>query len=77
MSTAGGAYLGSGWGCYFSNDSDQRLYRQERGGEPKPITPEGKLRYADAVLDKSRGRLICVREDHTVEGGRLSIPPPA
>jgi dipeptidyl aminopeptidase/acylaminoacyl peptidase len=52
---------------YFSNYADQRLYRQERGGQPQAITPEMEYRYADAVLDKARGRLICVREDHTVE----------
>jgi len=50
---------------YFSDFSDQRLYRQERGGEPSPITPAEALRYADAVVDGSRGRLICVREDHS------------
>ena len=26
---------------YFSNDSDQRVYRQRPGEEPFPITPEG------------------------------------
>jgi dipeptidyl aminopeptidase/acylaminoacyl peptidase len=51
---------------YFSNFADQRLYRQEPGGEPTPITPEEDLRYADAVIDRARGRLICVCEDHTV-----------
>ena len=25
------------------------------------------MRYAEAVFDRSRGRLVCVREDHTVE----------
>jgi len=50
---------------YFSNFDDQRLYRQEPGGEPKPITPPRDLRYADLVVDRRRGRLICVREDHS------------
>jgi len=50
---------------YFVNFADQRLYRQEVGGAPQPITPEKDLRYADAVLDHRRGRMICVREDHT------------
>ncbi len=53
---------------YSSNFADQRLYRQDVGGEPQPITPEKDLRYADAVLDPRRNRIICVREDHTVAG---------
>jgi dipeptidyl aminopeptidase/acylaminoacyl peptidase len=63
----GGAYMVDDGTVYFSNDADQRLYRQERGEEPQPITPERAFLYADAVMDKQRGRLICVREDHTVE----------
>ena len=26
------------------------------------------MRYADALIDEARGRIICVREDHTVPG---------
>ena len=50
---------------YFSNFDDQRLYRHRPGESPAPITPEGDLRYAGAVLDRRRNRIICVREDHT------------
>ena len=50
---------------YFSNFEDQRLYRQEPGSSPEPLTPETAWRYADAVLDHRRRRLICVGEDHT------------
>jgi dipeptidyl aminopeptidase/acylaminoacyl peptidase len=53
---------------YFSNFADQRLYRQDRGAQPRPITPEADLRYADAIIDRRRGRLICVREDHSNPG---------
>jgi dipeptidyl aminopeptidase/acylaminoacyl peptidase len=65
----GGAYLVSDGVVYFCNDADQRLYRQENGGPPVPITetpskPRG-LRYADGVIDAARGRMIWVREDHT------------
>ncbi len=64
----GGSFLAADGVLYFSNFADQRLYRVDGGGQPRPITPEAGLRYADAVLDRQRGRLICVREDHTVEG---------
>ncbi|MGK7900170.1 MAG: prolyl oligopeptidase family serine peptidase [Hormoscilla sp.] len=64
----GGAYLVSEGVVYFSNFKDQRLYRQTVGEEPQPITPEAPLRYANAVIDKLRNRLICVQEDHSGEG---------
>ncbi len=53
---------------YFSNFSDQRIYRHKPGEEPRPITPSANLRYADGVIDPVRNRLICIREDHTVAG---------
>jgi dipeptidyl aminopeptidase/acylaminoacyl peptidase len=53
---------------YFSNFSDQRLYLQEPGGQPRPFSPQAELRYADPLIDPGRGRLICVREDHTKPG---------
>ncbi len=64
----GGAYLVDGNIVYFSNFADQRVYRQEIGGTPQPITPEASLRYADYIMDRNRNRLIAVREDHTGEG---------
>ena len=64
----GGAFLVSAGAVYFSNFADQRLYRQEPGGEPQAITPEEPLRYADGVFDAGRGRIVCVREDHTGGG---------
>jgi dipeptidyl aminopeptidase/acylaminoacyl peptidase len=45
---------------YFSNFADQRLYRQTEA-----FTPEANLRYADAIWDAQRDRLICICEDHT------------
>lgn len=62
----GGAYVVHQGTIYFSHFADQRLYRQTLGAEPQPISPEGDWRYADGVVDESRQRLICVREDHTV-----------
>ena len=64
----GGAFTVSGGVVYFSNFADQRLYRQEPGGEPEPLTPESEMRYADGAIDRGRGRMVCVREDHTGDG---------
>jgi dipeptidyl aminopeptidase/acylaminoacyl peptidase len=64
----GGGYVLDGETLYFSNWEDQRLYRKDPGGEPRPITPEMDARYADGVVDRRRERMICVREDHTVDG---------
>ncbi|MEP6820078.1 MAG: prolyl oligopeptidase family serine peptidase [bacterium] len=64
----GGDYTVRDGEVYFSNFSDQRLYAAIAGAPPRPITPIADIRYADAVIDKARGRLLCVREDHTVTG---------
>ena len=53
---------------FFSNFADQRVYRQEPGSQPLPLTPATDLRYADGVVDPSRGRMVSVREDHTAAG---------
>ncbi len=54
---------------FFSNYADQRVYRQDPGNSPRPLTPAAvDLRYGDGVIDQRRGRMVCVREDHTVEG---------
>ena len=54
---------------FFSNFSDQRVYRQANGEAPAPITPaDADLRYADGMIDAKRSRLICVREDHRGDG---------
>jgi dipeptidyl aminopeptidase/acylaminoacyl peptidase len=64
----GGAYCLHQGTLYFSNFTDQRLYRQPLNAVPSPLTPEGAFRYADGVVDSHRQRLICVREDHSGEG---------
>jgi dipeptidyl aminopeptidase/acylaminoacyl peptidase len=61
----GGAYLVHSGTVWFSNYTDQRLYRQDAGSAPTPITPGQDVRHADAVFDERRGRLITVREDHS------------
>ncbi|HSK63298.1 MAG TPA: hypothetical protein VK893_05640, partial [Pyrinomonadaceae bacterium] len=64
----GGDYLAFGGTVCFSNFSDQRVYRQDGLSEPRAITPAADVRYADYCLDETRGRLICVREDHRNAG---------
>lgn len=60
----GSAFTVHGGISYFSNFADQRVYRLQPGGEPRPITREGCF-YADASVDAARERLLFVREDHT------------
>ncbi|MDQ5844029.1 MAG: S9 family peptidase [Acidobacteriota bacterium] len=65
----GGDYSARDGDVYFSNFADQRLYVRHKGAAgPQPITPAADMRYADFLIDSSRRRLICVREDHTVVG---------
>ncbi len=106
----GGAFAVRDHTLYFSNFADQRLYRQDAGQQPHPITPlpttaaasdqslarpagasadglrsnvatdaaketpmkADALRYADGVIDRRRGRIICVREDHTRPGEAIN-----
>jgi dipeptidyl aminopeptidase/acylaminoacyl peptidase len=62
----GGAYLLHDGTVYFSNFADQRVYRQDAGGDPVPITPDtgGRDRYADGRVTPDGGSLVCVRERH-------------
>jgi len=72
----GGAYVVSAGEVFFSNFSDQRIYRirVSRGAgsaeqdRPDAVTPAGTWFYADAVVDDRRRRLVCLREDHTRSG---------
>lgn len=61
----GGAYKVDRGTVYFSNFTDQRLYRQEPGSLPRVITPDDKRRFADGIIDRSRRRIVCVCQDHT------------
>lgn len=61
----GGDYVVHDRAVYFSNFADQRLYVQQGTSEPGPVTPPAEMRYASCVVDSTRDRLICVREDHT------------
>jgi dipeptidyl aminopeptidase/acylaminoacyl peptidase len=67
----GGAYCLHGEVVFFSSFEDQRLYRQEPGGTPVPITPETpdrRHRYADGRVTQDGQLWIGVRERH--EGSR-------
>lgn len=64
----GGAYWVSEGVVYFCNFADQRLYRLLPGSDPQPLTEAGPYRYADGVVDRARGRILCGREDHSRQG---------
>jgi len=71
----GGAYVAHRGTLFFSNYADQRLWRQDPGQPPIPITPEpplpAALRYADARVIPDGTLLVCVRETHD-EAGRVT-----
>ncbi len=63
----GGDYVAHKGSVYFSNFADQQIYRQSSESPPAVISTDSNdssVRYADAVFDDRRGRLVCVREDH-------------
>ena len=62
----GGAFAARDRTVYFSNFADQRLYRQDQGRQPYPVAPADALRYADGVIDRRRGRIICIAK--TIRG---------
>ncbi|OIJ67875.1 prolyl oligopeptidase family serine peptidase [Streptomyces mangrovisoli] len=53
----------------FAHFADQRLYRYEPGGEPRPLTPlspvGGGLRFADLAVLPDRDEVWCVLEEFT------------
>jgi dipeptidyl aminopeptidase/acylaminoacyl peptidase len=63
----GAPYLVDRGAVYFSNFDDQRLHRQRPGGAPEPLTRPGFF-YSDCRMDRTRGRVIGVREDHSGAG---------
>lgn len=64
----GGAYLAADGSVWFCNDADQRIYSLQPGESPEALTAEAEQRFADMALDKRRGRLLAVREDHSGAG---------
>ncbi|MEU1400834.1 prolyl oligopeptidase family serine peptidase [Streptomyces sp. NPDC005728] len=67
-----GAMRESGPLVVFTHFADQRLYRCEPGGEPRPLTPVspvgGGLRWAEPQVDLARGEVWCVLEEFTGDG---------
>jgi len=68
----GGAYGIYKDTVYFSNFSDQHIYRQDQGKKPLPITNQPSFRYADYCFDPVRNLLFCIREDHSSAGNVLN-----
>jgi len=68
----GGSFTVYGEVIYFSNFSDQRLYRLEPDRPPEPITPEpdvpAALRYAESQVTQDGSLIICVHERHEKSG---------
>ncbi len=63
----GRPYLIAGDDIYYSNFTDQKLYKLTPGQEAAALTPAG-LRYMDCIADLNHQQIICVREDHRAEG---------
>jgi dipeptidyl aminopeptidase/acylaminoacyl peptidase len=61
----GGAFVLLPDGVIFSHYDDQQLYRISNDRAPVQLTKDADRRYADAVHDASRQRLVAIREDHT------------
>jgi dipeptidyl aminopeptidase/acylaminoacyl peptidase len=68
----GGSWTVHGDSLFFANFDDQRLYRQDPGAPPRPITPEPPTpaghRYADFAITPDGRVLLCVRERHEADG---------
>ena len=60
----GAAYTVHRGAIYASNFADQRLFEITPGRPRRALTPEGYF-FAQCRVDEARGRLICIREDHT------------
>jgi dipeptidyl aminopeptidase/acylaminoacyl peptidase len=63
----GAAVLIAGDLVVVSDFTTGRLHRVTAPGELVPLTPEKAWRFADAIHDPARNRLIAVREDHDPE----------
>ncbi|OGV71754.1 MAG: hypothetical protein A3K19_25365 [Lentisphaerae bacterium RIFOXYB12_FULL_65_16] len=67
----GGALALSEGEVFFTNFTDQQVYRHRPGEAPRRVTVNPSGRYADLVVDRRRGRLVCVREEHDARSGEV------
>jgi dipeptidyl aminopeptidase/acylaminoacyl peptidase len=61
----GGACIGAAGGTIvLVDDQDQRLWRLDPDGARQPLSPaaDGRLRFAEPLIDSGRGRVIAVAE---------------
>ena len=70
----GGDYAVSNGTIIFSNFTDQRLYVQKPGLEPRPSHTGCRHALRRWRIDRRRNHFFCVREDHTTVTGKRSIP---
>ncbi len=59
----GRPYLVDGNDIYYSQFSDQKIYKLSAESELQVLTSDG-LRFMQCVMDHSHNQLVCVREDH-------------
>lgn len=67
----GGAYTVHDGVVCFTHFADQRIYLLDTISDaaPRPLTPEGGLRYGGLRADPAHDRVLAVREDHSDPGG--------
>ncbi len=64
----GGAWTVERDTVYLVDDRDQAIYACRVGNSPRRLTEPGARRFADLVVDRPRGRLIAVCEEHHDDG---------
>lgn len=70
----GGAWFLHDGALFFSNFSDQHLYRQGLDeAVPTKLTHDDGLRFANGCVDKKRNRIVCVIEDHRGAGEAVNF----
>lgn len=63
----GGSFTVHKGNIYFSNFSDQGLYRLDLQGNIEPITIEKNKRYANPICDPTRNVIYAIEEEHRSE----------
>ena len=68
----GGSWWLDGGDIYFCHFADQQIYvvgnNPEDQPSPRQLTHAPSLRFADGIMDHQRQRLVCIVEDHSIEG---------